>query len=270
MTTQDSKHRALRTKGRFGVLGACVLVACIPSAGLALGGLGSVHALSNGHGAMAQFTPSSVDPRMAALVARAANGNARLMRFTPAGVADRAGRSVTVAVRVDEEAARAISAHSAIGAAKDLAAAGAAPELRLAPVPYNLGLARGYQSFAKMAAAPSAAAAAPLSHALSDAAIPDLAAYKSAPAAAVHEDASRFTPRNIASEPRAAAAPRAIDPRETASEQALDVAGSYRLTRNFDVTAGVRYTQERERLAPVVDTAKQDSQAVYIGTQFHF
>ena len=46
--------------------------------------------------------------------------------------------------------------------------------------------------------------------------------------------------------------------------------GSYRLTRNFDVTAGVRYTQERDRLAPVVDTAKQDSQAVYIGTQFHF
>ena len=269
MTRQDTKQRPLRTKGRFGVLGACVLVACLPSAGLALGGLGGGgHALSNASGAVAQFTPSSVDPRMAALVARAASGNARLMRFTPAGVADRAGRSMTVAVRVDEDAARAISVHSAIAAANELAAGGSAPELRLAPVPYNLGLARGYQSFAKAPAAAISAPAATLSHSLSDAGIPDLASYKQAPG--VREEVSRFTPRNTASEPRAAAAPRAIDPRDTGGDQPLDVAGSYRLTRNVDVTAGVRYTQERERLAPVVDTAKQDSQAVYIGTQFHF
>ena len=267
MTTKASKHRAARVRGRFGVLGACALVACIPSAGLALGALDS-GSLPNVRGAVAQFTPSSVDPRIAALVARAASGNAHLMRFTPAGLPDQAGRSVTVAVRVDEEAARAITVRSAIAAAKDLAAGGTASELRLAPVPYNLGLARGYQSFAKAAAAPASAASTTLSHTLSDAAIPDLAAYKPSPG--VREDVSRFTPRNTASEPRAAAAPRAIDPRDSTAGQPLDVAGSYRLTRNFDVTAGVRYTQERDRLAPVVDTAKQDSQAVYIGTQFHF
>lgn len=273
MTRQDNRHRASRIRGRFGFLGACALIACIPSAGFALGALD--RALPATRTAVAQFTPSSVDPRMAALVARASSGHARLMRFTPAGVSDRAGRSVTVAVRIDEQAARAISVHSAIPGGQMLASASAAPELRLTPVPYNLGLARGYQSFAKVAAAPTLPAGAPtaiLSRTLSETAIPDLATFKPAPAPrdTARDEASRFVPHNTASEPRAAAAPRAIEPREPAAAQPLDVAGSYRLTRRFDVTAGVRYTQERDRLAPVVDTAKQDSQAVYIGTQFHF
>jgi len=35
------------------------------------------------------------------------------------------------------------------------------------------------------------------------------------------------------------------------------------------VTAGVRYSQERDRLGPLTD-GTQDSQAVYLGTQFRF
>ena len=259
------KNRASRARGRFGALTACVLIASIPSAGFALGAFDRHLPLAGVNGAVAQFTPSSVDPRMAALVARAATSNVHLMRFTPAGVPDRAGRSVTVAVRVDAQAARMISAHSAIAEAKEQAGAGTLAELRLAPMPYNLGLARGYQSFAKpVTPTPSALA---LPHPAADAGLADLS-YKVAPAP--REDSSRFTPKNTVSEPRAAAAPRAIEARDPSAPQALDVAGSYRLTRNFDVTAGVRYSQQRDRLAPVVDTAKQDSQAVYIGTQFHF
>jgi hypothetical protein len=49
----------------------------------------------------------------------------------------------------------------------------------------------------------------------------------------------------------------------------VDLGGSYRVTRNLDVTAGVRYSQERERLIPPAD-GKQDNQAVYVGTQFRF
>jgi opacity protein-like surface antigen len=52
-------------------------------------------------------------------------------------------------------------------------------------------------------------------------------------------------------------------------EQTVDVGGSYRVTRNFDVTAGVRYSQDRDRLKPTSD-AKSDSQAVFVGTQFRF
>ena len=46
--------------------------------------------------------------------------------------------------------------------------------------------------------------------------------------------------------------------------------GSYSLTRNLDVTAGVRYERsERERLPRLTDD-RRDSQAVYVGTAFRF
>jgi hypothetical protein len=47
------------------------------------------------------------------------------------------------------------------------------------------------------------------------------------------------------------------------------VGGSYSLTRNFDVTAGVRYKTERDRLERLKDD-RLDSQAVYVGTAFRF
>lgn len=260
---QAGKHRTSRAKGRLGVVAVCALLAGVPSASFALGSLADNLSLASAGGAIVRFTPASVDPRIAALLARSTGGKARLMRFTPAGVPDRARHSVTVAVRVDEQAARAISAHAALSAAQDMAVADAsAPILRIAPMRYNLGLARGYQSFAK-----TAVAAPVLSRTLSDAAIPDLATYRPSPGA--REDASRFTPHNAASEPRTAAAPKVVDAHDGA-DQPVDVSGSYRLTHNFNVTAGVRYTNERDRLAPVADTAKQDNQAVYVGTQFRF
>ena len=52
-------------------------------------------------------------------------------------------------------------------------------------------------------------------------------------------------------------------------DYSLDLASSYSLTRNLNVTAGVRLSQERDRLAPLTD-AVRDDQAVYVGTQFRF
>jgi hypothetical protein len=49
----------------------------------------------------------------------------------------------------------------------------------------------------------------------------------------------------------------------------IDVGGSYSLTRNLDVTAGVRYKAERDRLPRMTDQ-RRDSQAVYVGTAFRF
>jgi hypothetical protein len=49
----------------------------------------------------------------------------------------------------------------------------------------------------------------------------------------------------------------------------VDLAGSYSLTRNLDLKAGVRYRGPMDRLAPLTDD-RQDSQAVYIGTAFKF
>ena len=61
-------------------------------------------------------------------------------------------------------------------------------------------------------------------------------------------------------------APRTL---ESVGEQSVDLGGSYRLTRNIDVTAGVRYSQDRDRIVPPAE-AKADNQAVYVGTQFRF
>jgi hypothetical protein len=41
------------------------------------------------------------------------------------------------------------------------------------------------------------------------------------------------------------------------------------VTGNLRVTAGVRYSAERERLAPLAD-GQQDNQSVYVGTRFRF
>lgn len=50
----------------------------------------------------------------------------------------------------------------------------------------------------------------------------------------------------------------------------LDVGGSYALSRNIDLSAGVRYRRdERDRLLPQGDD-RRDSQAVYVGTALRF
>jgi hypothetical protein len=230
-----------------------VVLASLPTAGLALGAL--VGGADLARGSFAALTPASVDPRLAAFVAERSNGTARLMRFTPAGASAGASRSVTVAVRVDEDSAQAISIRSAIEAAMDQVAGESG--VRIAPMRYTLGVARGYRSFAK----PAAPA---VSVTLSDADIPDLAEFRPSPG--VKEEPSRFAARIDSEDPAkpAAAAPRIAD------DQTVDLEGSYRLTRNLDVTAGVRYSQDRNRLTPLAEPAKQDNQAVYIGTQFRF
>ncbi|HEU4970011.1 MAG TPA: hypothetical protein VFT73_13830, partial [Sphingomonas sp.] len=50
----------------------------------------------------------------------------------------------------------------------------------------------------------------------------------------------------------------------------FDLGGSYSLTKNLDVTAGVRYKAERRDRLQIIDDGRRDSQAVYIGTAFKF
>lgn len=234
------------------ICGSLVL-AGIPTASYALAGLNSSIGLAVEQG-FSSLTPASADPRIAALVAERGGEGPHLLRFTPAGVAERANRSVTVAVRVGDDVARAISVRGAIDAAKEKVAGETA--VRIAPARYNLGLSRGYQSFAKQAQ---------LSQPLSDAGIPDLAAF--VPTPGVKEKPSRFAARIEMDDDGRTGAVRSLD---AGPDQTVDVAGSYRLTRNLNVTAGVRYSREHDRLAPLADAAQKDSQAVYVGTQVRF
>ena len=205
-------------------------------------------------GGIGSFTPASVDERLAAQITVRALKTGKVFRFTPAGSDTRPNRSITVAVRLDSLSARAFSVRSALSEASS--EPGASP-VRIAPVAFNLGMARGYASFA----APEAPA--PLGE-FQRIDMPDLSKFK---AGAPAGRPSRFVPR-IEAEGRdqAGRAPRTL---EGQGDYQVDLSGSYRLTRNLNVTAGVRYSPERDRLLPLTD-GRQDNQAVYVGTQFRF
>ncbi|RPF71448.1 hypothetical protein [Aurantiacibacter spongiae] len=259
-------RKGLAAKAALGMSAALVALA-LPSAGSAVGQVaGDTIAVAATN--LVSFTPASADPRLAALVASKGDGSARMMRFTPAGaVTSGPNRSVTVAVRVDRQTAQSIAAARSALPGQTRADASATTALRVAPVRYNLGLARGYGSFAQ-APEPVAPAASRIPGSLANANIPDLSEFT--PRAGVREEPSRFAARVALEEGRSPTRARITPPREEAlADQMLDVNGSYRLTRNLDITAGVRYEQDRD-IAPLPDLEQQDSQAVYIGTQFRF
>jgi hypothetical protein len=236
--------------------GALLLAVGVPSSVFAVSLINSENAFSDRSG-FASFTPASVDPGMAQMIAQRSGGKAPLMRFTPANAGvDSASRSVTVAVRIDQQVAQSISGRSAIESARE--AETESVGLRIAPTRYNLGIARGYSSFAQAPA---------LSRSLSDAKIPDLSQFQPSRSSRAREEQSRFAARIDMEETRSAAQEsEAVD---RPGDHLFDVGGSFRLTDNLDVTAGVRYQQERD-LRPLPEVQQQDSQAVYIGTQFRF
>lgn len=203
-----------------------------------------------------RFTPAGVDPDLAERVNTRYAAARKAMRFTPAANKAQSDRTVTVAVRIDDETARAISIRSAIDSATENTPG--RRSVAIAPTRFDLGLARGYQSFAKPANS--------LPSNISRIEMPDLAQFR--PKDATAEDKpSRFQPRIALENERAPGrAPRTL---EGLGEQSVDVGGSYRVTRNLDVTAGVRLSQERSRLSPLTDGV-EDDQAVYVGTQLRF
>jgi len=255
---KSGKNGGLRRFLRAPVISAaCVLASALVAPTV-------VNAFSNGtesvpvslaaRGALGSFTPASVDSRLVAQVSIRALSHGKLFRFTPAGMDNRPDRAVTVAVRMPDAHGRLIGTHSAqIEAGAGFAA------VRIAPVAYNLGMARGYQSFALPTSGPNH----DLVHDNGD-----VRTYSLAPQAS---DAAGPSPRlepNVAFDERAAPgrSPRTLG---TQGDYQVNMGGSYRLIGNLDVTAGLRYSSDRERLRALTDH-RQDSQALYVGTQFRF
>ena len=186
------------------------------------------------------FTPAAADPRLAAVFARGGLDSGGF-RFTPAENG-REHRAMTVAVR-----ARTVRPDTVRAIGGDAATA-------LAPIAYNLGVAVGWRRFGiagdvrrvDMASQPGGREAADVT---------------------VSYAGNRVTGRvkAAADRPYAAVAPRV----ETERSYSLDLGGSYRLTRNLDLTAGLRYRTERDQLVRLDDT-RRDSRAVYVGTAFRF
>lgn len=235
-------------------LASGALALAVPSAGLALAGeiapvrtAASLEVLGLG-----MFTPASVDPALAARVAGKAR--ARGVPFTPVSAPPVTGkRTVTVAVRVDDDTARAVSVRKVLEASPGRGVG----LVGLEASKFQLGAARGYQSFARTV---------DLSSKVSAVQMPDLAQFKpSTPQSA--DKPSRLQPR-IELEDReiAGRSPNTLD---SVAQQTVGLGGSYRVSQNLNVMAGVRYSQERERLDPLTNSVK-DSQAVYVGTQIKF
>lgn len=193
--------------------------------------------------AIGAFTPAAADPRLAAALARAGIG-AGNFRFTPTEARRDGNRAITVAVRAGGR-----------GNDTGRSLASAAPAtVSMAPIAYNLGAAVGWKRFALS----------------SDLTRVDLGAQPGS-RETVDLGLSYVDKRSVARVKATAdrplpGAPRLID---GAKGYSVDVNGTYSLTRNLDLTAGLQYRTERDRLERLRDE-RRDSQAVYVGTAFRF
>lgn len=191
-------------------------------------------------GSLGSFTPAAADPRRGSALSRGGLASSGF-RFTPSS-APGSRRAVTVAVRArastKAEAERSASAIST----------------NVTPSAYNLGVSVGWKRFALSGdIARVETGVLPGGHEAVDLGV-SYAGPKWSTRLQVGAD------RAIDDVPRLIAEPKSYS---------VDLGGSYALTRNLEVTGGVRYKMQRDRLEPLADD-RRDSQAVYIGTAFRF
>jgi hypothetical protein len=192
------------------------------------------------------FTPAISDPRLAAELARRGLQPGSF-RLTPATIALGSGsKAVRVAIR-----ARAATAADAV---HHVSAPSALPVTAITPTVYNLGLSIGWRRFA-------------LSGDVDRIRGGTIPGGREMAQVGMSYSLSRFTARVEAGAARADPdTPSLLAENESYT---VGVGGSYRLARNLDVTGGVRYKIQHDRLEPLTDQ-RRDSQAVYIGTAFRF
>lgn len=234
--------------GRFAAGGA-IIAACTLALTPAVGRVesvlgGRVTSVSlTALGSIGSFTPVTSDARLARRYAAAATtARSQGFRFTPSVGSMSGRRSITIVVRAPD-----------LGV---IARAGTPSTIGLGPVAYNLGSARGLSRFASEISGQRSEAV-PL---VSPAALTPPRGFKL-------EERKRLS-TNVELENMAQSG---TTPQALMGEKgyAVDLGSSYKLTRNLDVTAGVRYRGRQSRLGALTDEA-QDSQAVYLGTTFKF
>lgn len=195
-------------------------------------------------GSIGSFTPAAADPRRAAALGRAGLGNSgfnsAVFRFTPSS-APGGRRAVTVAVRA-RATTKAAAERAALGQNGAMAASA-----------YNLGVSVGWKQFALSG---------------------DIARVEGGMLPVESESADigvsylgkQWSTRLQVGTDRSMGTPRLLGPEQSYS---VDLGGSYLLSRNLEVTGGVRYKLQRDRLETITDE-RRDSQAVYVGTVFRF
>lgn len=190
------------------------------------------------------FTPAVANPRLAAEFARR-GFQAGSFRFTPSSASPDKSKAVKVAVR-----ARSTTALASRPPIETSASAITA----LTPAAYNLGASIGWKRFALSGEVAKVEGGA-------------LPGSREAAEIGLSYTAKKFTGRLQVGAERSDGELQRIVPLE--ESYSLDVGASYSLARNLDVTGGVRYRIQHDRLEPLADD-RRDSQAVYIGTAFRF
>ena len=199
-----------------------------------------VHVSLIAPGSLGSFTPAAANPRVAAAFARSGFGSAGF-HFTPSS-APGSRRAVTVAVR----------ARAATKAEAERIAYVAMPAI--APSAYNLGVSVGWKQFA-------------LSGDLAKVDPGVLPGGREAVDLGLSYSGRQWSTRlQLAADRSLGNQPRLIGNDQSYS---VDLGGSYALSRNLEVTGGVRYRLQRDRLENIADD-RRDSQAVYVGTAFRF
>ena len=234
-------------------------LAMSPAIGAALSaGLASDSAGLRASGTLGSFTPASTDTRLSKGFKLKALRGKKGFHFTPAGTDRFAKRAVTIAVRTQQPSSKAVNIRESLEiASSDVGGSDNSQKLQLLPTPYSLGVAKGWSKFALPVKAVGTGRDSLASF--------DLGLV--APKTSTPEKRSKFSTRvELDAKSVVGSVPRALD---GIKDYSLDVGGSYSLTRNLNVTAGVRLRQEQDRMAPLTDE-RQDSQAVYVGTQFRF
>lgn len=194
------------------------------------------------------FAPAAADARKAALFDNVGGAFAEPgFRFTPSGSSS-SRRAVTVAIRArSNRAAPAASASSAV------AVNGSAINAGLAPSAYSLGASVGWKRFALSGE---------FAH-IDGGAVPD---SRDLADIGLSYSGTKWSTRLLFGAERAKGNVNIGGPDEALS---VDLGGSYSLTKNLQLSGGLRYKTQRDRIDLSKDD-RRDSQAVYIGTAFRF
>jgi hypothetical protein len=202
---------------------------------------------------IAMFTPAGGDSVLAQKFSATQIASNARFPFTPVSAGEGRSRTITVAARANSRlTAGAVSIRNVIAPSE----VGAGKGLRLATVDYRLTASKGWQDFALPKAQPRAARA-PLSDLGKGSFLLDDSVQKP----------SKFS-TNIKLDQNKEMAPPARGS-AASGDYKLDVGGSFSISRKIDVTAGVRYASENDRVIPLADNRK-DSEAVYVGTKIRF
>jgi hypothetical protein len=231
--------------------------ALLPALAIQLGG----GLNSSSKGWTENFTPAGIDSKLAIkfkgkLIDSDGSAVKNRFPFTPVGAVQGAQHTITIAARTDSLlSSKAISTRNMITSIEP----GLTQAVNLNKSDFRLTSARGWKDF-KLPGSGGLAVKTPVTNISAAAGNYRLDGNEAVKKSRFKTDVKLDTARQAAPSPRGNAA---------AGDYKVGLESSFSLSRRVDLTAGVTYNTERNRVAPRADDRK-DSEAVYVGTKIRF